>query len=411
MESNKKVFLIKIALAIVYLSIVIGVECVYREALYNKSLKIEQTIQENISKAGRDYFAFITHLGELKVTLGFVALVFIFFSLSKSFALVSIYIYGYYFTNLMKMMYHSPRPFWDNNQIQPSCNTGFGNPSGHSVTTFSLYLGLFHIITDFDFFKTKKHGIALRIVIFSLFFLLMLFIVTSRVVLGAHGINQVLYGSLLGLAIYFIIYHIMAYPSMTNMEFYSHLFNKTAIIVYFVIYSFFFFFNLFYYLFGKIDVSHYVDILKQMCPSKKEYQLLYHDGFIQSISITGLIGAHLALLLLYYLAGNKYTVSKAIYINEWNFGGTVKMFFIRLPINILSIAFLFLNFIKSDYLWILFIFKSAFSFGLGLFGAYGIGIYICLILEKCNPQIYNSNSAATNLSKIFNVKDEKQIEA
>lgn len=409
MKSKRKTLIIKIAIAIVYVSLIIGVEFAYRDVLFNKSIEIEVIIQRKISKVGNNYFKFITHFGELKVTFAFVALVFVFFSFTKSFTLVSVYIYGYYFTNLMKMMYHSPRPFWDNSNLNPTCNSGFGNPSGHSVTAFGLYFTLFSITTDFNIFKTKTWGKGLKIVIFIFYFLLILSIVISRIVLGAHGINQVIYGSLIGIAVYYIIYHIISYTSMTNIQFYEHLFNKASLISYFVIYASLLLLTLFFYLFGQVDVQNYLDLLSKLCPKKKEYQLLYHDGFIQSISITGLIGAHLGLLLLYYLAIKKYTLRKAIYINEWNQNGKISMFFIRLPINLFSIAFLLLYFIKSDYLWILFIFKSALSFGLGLFGVYGIGVYICLIIGKCNQYIYDANYSLRNITNIYIVTDENAM--
>lgn len=405
MNRKTKSQLIKVIAVALYLICVICSELSYRETLFEKSLIIEENIQKKLSASGKGFFEFITNFGEVKVTLPLLAIVFVFFPLNKAFAFVSAYLYASYFTNLMQMIYHSPRPFWNNTNIKPSCNTAFGNPSGHSFTTFSIYFILFHYTTDFEYFKAKTKGKVLKGLILLLYLLLMFCIITSRLVVGAHGINQVLYGSLMGIGLYFIIHHVMEYHSMTNEEFYNHLLSRNALIIYPLIYTVLTLITVFIYLFDQIDqlaISELENKLLKLCTNKNRNHILYNDNFFQTLSLCGLIGSHCGLWLLYSLCVKKYTKERGIIINEWNKKSSIPCFAIRLPILLISSTFILLNFLESKILWIRFVFKAAASMALSLFGFFGIGLYLCLILGKCNQDIYSIHY----VNEVLNQKEQ-----
>ena len=85
----------------------------------------------------------------------------------------------------LKIMLHSPRPFWYSPTIQAnSIETGFGMPSGHAMNTMSIFgLGAAEV-------RQKWITWVCLILIFL--------VGLSRVVLGMHFISDVLMGWLLG---------------------------------------------------------------------------------------------------------------------------------------------------------------------------------------------------------------------
>lgn len=112
---------------------------------------------------------------------------------------------------LLKIAYKEPRPYLKFFDIEPlSCSKEYGNPSGHSSAAFAtsivLFLDLFHgeslltIIGKHDPVKSISKYFRSKYLIGGLIALFwMLIIPISRVALGAHSIDQVIYGSLLGL--------------------------------------------------------------------------------------------------------------------------------------------------------------------------------------------------------------------
>ena len=105
--------------------------------------------------------------------------------------------------NLTKIAYHDPRPYMTDNLINPyGCTNEYGNPSGHALLCSSFFSLLF-----LDNFHIKSNKCS-KLTYFLWFGLLISTIVTvsfSRLYLGMHTLNQVLYGALLGiwLAVYF----------------------------------------------------------------------------------------------------------------------------------------------------------------------------------------------------------------
>ena len=72
----------------------------------------------------------------------------------------------------------------------------------------------------------------MKFIIFLLFIILAVLVMFSRVILGAHSINQVLYGFTLGLGIYFVIIYILSYHTYSSDKFLKHITNKTVVISY-----------------------------------------------------------------------------------------------------------------------------------------------------------------------------------
>lgn len=86
---------------------------------------------------------------------------------------------------LFKLIFHTPRPYWIDERVAAySAETGFGMPSGHSMSAASLW-GLMARL-----FKHRWFTVAAVVVIFL--------IGLSRIYLGMHFLSDVLVGWLLG---------------------------------------------------------------------------------------------------------------------------------------------------------------------------------------------------------------------
>jgi membrane-associated phospholipid phosphatase len=108
---------------------------------------------------------------------------------------ITFFIINVYLNTLSKLLFSDPRPFWfstDILQLEWKCPGQFGNPSGHSRSAALFY---YLIINDF-IAKYGRPGCGWWAAIVCVWVLVPL----SRLALGAHSSNQVLFGMLLGLA-------------------------------------------------------------------------------------------------------------------------------------------------------------------------------------------------------------------
>ena len=101
--------------------------------------------------------------------------------------------------NFTKIAYHEPRPYWDNSLLfEEECSAGYGNPSGHSMMAAT-----FAVAVILETFESAKGKTVSRVVICVLVGLLMtayfILLGWSRLIVGVHSLNQVLYGWILGI--------------------------------------------------------------------------------------------------------------------------------------------------------------------------------------------------------------------
>jgi len=281
--------------------------------------------------------------GLAKITFPIFGIIFVFFPINTSFLTLQVLIYSIYITNLFKIIYRNARPSWQSDILDIECNSGYGNPSGHSVTSTAYYLTLPHIVTNFDFFKSGKKGIILRIIIFCLFYILGILVMTSRIILAAHSINQVIYGFTLGLGIYFIMIHILSYHTCPPNDFMKHITSTLVIIIYmsFHITLLVLLIIIYFTLDDNQIIKNYAmenAFNGVKCKIKGDYLMFKNDGFFQALSLTSIIGAHLGIILLISLLKKlNYVIYE--YIAEFN-KSSVKRWIIRLPILLISGIFI-----------------------------------------------------------------------
>lgn len=390
----RECFFAKIFIVIIYFALIICIEQVYREDLFDESIDAQEDIRKDHNKNSAFYkfWKFISNFGVAAITFPIFAIILVFFPISSSFLTLQALIYSIYFTNLLKIIYRNGRPYWESEILDVVCNSGYGNPSGHSVTSTTYYLTLPHIVTNFDYFRKTTIGKILRIVIFILFCILGALVMISRIMLGAHSINQVIFGFTIGLGIYFILIYILSYHTYDPNVFINFITSASVIIVYMIFH--FVLLSLLIIIYFALDDDENLknktnrNIFNgERCKIKKDYLMLKHDGFFQALAITSIIGAHLGIILLVcFLKKYNYVING--YITEFN-KSSVKRWLIRLPILIFSGIFLILNFTipGSSSLSIIFIFKSALSFFLTTLGIYFVGIFISIHCNLANESI------------------------
>ena len=380
---------IKMIFIIIYLVIIISAETIYRDYLFKKSIPIQESFQNNGNNIILLKILKIISLFGAEISTLFVfAIIFLFMPLNYSFLILQAIVYSSYFTNTLKMIYQADRPNWHSDYLTFSCNYGYGNPSGHSFTSISLYLSLAHLLVNY--FKIKN--ICKIILIFLFFILLILLIIISRVFLAAHSINQVLYGFSLGLGLYYILIYAIGYHKYSSVNFLQHIRTKKFNYIYYFLNIFLLILTILIYLITKEKDTKEIEenIFNGVrCKIPKSYKKYKNDGLFQSLSITSLIGAQFGINILFkVLKQNNYLISVAII--EWNKSKKIKKFFLRFLIIAISSFGIILYYIIPTNLPLLFIFilKSGLPFFLGMFGVHFIGIYLCIYFKISNSEIY-----------------------
>jgi membrane-associated phospholipid phosphatase len=200
---------------LLYVLVMIIIELFYRNPLFNKSLELIPNLQSNQSVKG--FWKFITIFGTEKVLIPFFLIFFNWYSLSKSFLYLTILIFSVYFDNVLKIIYNNPRPYWVSTAISSeNCEGGYGNPSGHAFSSSCVYLTIWHLTSDNEFF-TKRYW--LRVIYLGITLIFIFLIMFSRLYLGVHSLNQLLFGFLLGLSLYVLIFLALEFHKLDTKSF------------------------------------------------------------------------------------------------------------------------------------------------------------------------------------------------
>lgn len=98
---------------------------------------------------------------------------------------------------MMKLGYHEPRPFWITTNIQAfSCSSQFGNPSGHSSSSMGMAMVVWlDYLIESEWYLIERR----KILEFLLAFAFGCTVGYSRMFLGVHSLDQVVYGILIGI--------------------------------------------------------------------------------------------------------------------------------------------------------------------------------------------------------------------
>ena len=117
-------------------------------------------------------------------------------------------------TNLGKILYADPRPFWSSDDILAmKCSSQYGNPSGHSTVPWGMSM---LVALDFTENFVTDPILSALIRISALFFGFS--VSYSRVFLGVHSLNQIFFGAQLGLWTAFTMHYVIREPFMAHLK-------------------------------------------------------------------------------------------------------------------------------------------------------------------------------------------------
>jgi membrane-associated phospholipid phosphatase len=391
----KKETLVKGGFVTAFMCLSIGLEFLYRDPLFEISLKLIENIQFSSSDQFKIYEVF-TILGTASIVIPILIIVFLWFPINKSFSLFIVYIFCAYWDNLLKIIYGNPRPYWVKTSLFKQCNGGYGNPSGHAFTSAGFYLATWELVTSLKYFKENKIGVVIKWILLIVSVILILFIMYTRIILGAHSLNQILYGASLGLVVYLAIFKVIELHETSLEDIELHINDRKSIIIYSIIYCVLFLIGLIFWACLNNEVTEYTNNVSNLCPNLNAYRKFNDDGFYQILSIFGLVGAHFGLVFLFKQVKKIYP-NKLSFLNEWYKGSFLSQFY-RVLLCILFGSPLILTFVISgnSSLGIIFIFKVSLPYLLAMFNLFGPCIFFSIKYRICNPEIWTENSVISN---------------
>ena len=373
---------------IAYLIIAFITEIFYREPLYEISVKyIKKIKQEGFPFYFNYFWSMIFLYGMICVGTLITLLC---YPINIFFCNISIIITLIFIMCILKSLYSSPRPFWDiyneeskmKNLPNPTeCDGEFGNPSGHSLISTYLLI-LWYLFTNSKFCNRIK-GIKKALIKYITLILSIIIIICtmySRINRQIHSFNQVLFGAILGISVFFTFCYILEFDKIRPKEFFISL-NKYKFILIPIMIVLFIISIVLGFTRHNSKEEEYTLILEKYCGYIKD-QLFGKNTAFHSALIFIVIGSYIGLLFLNYKINKNYKdqVDNFYYWNDGSKLITIKIALFCLilssifPMIILFIPFnlYILKFIASIVLYFLFGFCS-----LGLFFYYG-----CILFNR-----------------------------
>ena len=376
----------KITILIIYIILSIIFEQFYRKPLFTKSIELETKLYSSTSINQIKIFKLLSKFGTQTGLIPLLITILILFPLNISYTFASVIVLSSYYDNILKLSYGSPRPFWINPSIKRTCDGGFGNPSGHSFSSFAIYLSLWNIITSLNYFNRKKF---LKIALLIFFILFSFCIAISRIFLSVHSINQIIYGSILGFGMYFYFFHIIELQKFTGKKFTKYIIGSFENKIHSIKFCVYFIILFALFLLRKNRWKEFDNIIKKECSHLPLYRKFNNDGFFIGLVLFLLIGAHYGLYYL-FITSQIYRPFKEEQINKWslfeNWKNLILKILIFIPHSIPMIIYILIP--NNTPLYILFPFKVIIPYTLSGFCFFGVYIIMCIKLKVAYQNIY-----------------------
>ena len=371
----------KIILLILYFIICFLTNLLYKNPLFTKSLTIAKDFQEKFNSTfSKKFFLIITQFGSQVFYIPVFIIFFILNPLNYFIYILTTLILAIYIDCLMKIIYNNPRPFFVKPELfLQECELGFGNPSGHSFGSAVTYLGIWHLSMNCQKFKNNKK-VKYGSLIFTFIFIIL--ILMSRLYRGVHSLDQIIYGALLGLGFYYLMFYISDIYQYKPKKFFDIIDQFKFIFI-----SLFIFLIIlvlpFYFIFKKNDkkIDEYNKNVNDKCKSKEDFLRYYNNGLVGCLLVLILLGMYLGLIYVKKKCDEEFFdyENKILNLNKSN----LKINLIRTAIFfIFGFPILLALVIKSQNLFVIFIFKIGLSFFLSSFSMFGFGTYFGYIISN-----------------------------
>jgi hypothetical protein len=250
-KNNSKLFFL-----VIFLISTLILETLIRRPLHNLSLYILSHIDESSRCSFWDDISFFEGFSG-KVFL--LILIVNFKNIYAALAFISISEFTIYFTNILKLFYYEPQPFWLKANLRPcSCNVNYGNPSNTAAGTMTMFLILNKIF--------KKKNSSLNNALIALTFGTFLFIPNvARFVQNSHSINQVLFGFAIGYSVYYIFFEIFEINYKDSNQFIYIFYNKYMIRFIYFLLVLHIINNFMFYLIDFYSDKNWLDVITKFC--------------------------------------------------------------------------------------------------------------------------------------------------
>ena len=387
----------QINIILIILFIAITFEFFFEDILFQKSLSIEKTLQTNLNFSIK-FFKKISKLGDVLGHSVLFMIVYLSFPLNYIYTYAISQIFTLYLTSIIKLIHADGRPYFEDNSLFQTCNGDFGNPSGHSLSSMACYLGLSKMIIDYN-----KMSLSNSILVYICSIVCILIINFSRIILGAHSIDQVIYGDILGFLLYYLIFHNLYLHKRNTKEFFHNFIGATHCakegIFWFLCFVAIIITGLFFPLKSIEYLQRYENVIIRLCPNLPKYKMLINECIFNSLIIFEYLGMIIGLMLLGYLCNEKYP-DKWDEINLFNKNN--KVIYSKYLLLAISVSPLIIyGFIpQNSEMIIIYIFKVSVPLLFFAFLCFGLNLYLYIKFGFANQNIYNNESIIKNSNNI-----------
>lgn len=182
-----------------FLIAIIGVHFFYRKSLQDSSMEFISSLQEQLSPEALDkwsrwgrllrfLFPAVTILMSLEHRLR-----------SRQFYWVVLFTLQMTLINVAKIAYQQPRPFWEDTDLfKGECQAQFGGPAGSCMISTTFVVALMLEIAD-SVSESKKFKVWVGCVLFPFAFAFIVAQGFSRIAVGLHSLEQVVFAWFLGI--------------------------------------------------------------------------------------------------------------------------------------------------------------------------------------------------------------------
>ena len=382
---------------IIFFSVGFILEFFYRKPLFENSVEIAKAVQDKMFSS-TTFFKYWAYLGVIEFFISIIF--FIFFPISYCFTFFLNMILSVHLCSFAKLVYSQGRPFLLDKKVFIVCESGYGNPSGHSFQFTSNLLAFVQMFIDL-FHLNKKYS-SIIYIISALFILSINF---SRIILGVHSINQVIYGDTLGFTVYFIIFHIIEPHKKDINKFFNfflnikfHIYNIITLIINAISFA------LVSYINDKIESKEYEELKKKIMEicGKNENEMLSRDAKTKMLYIFAYYGMIYGITLLTYFVKNNY-YGKYHELNYYYKNTRSNKFIIyltRIFFTFIGYSPLICIYIKKDIdIYIIYILESAFPMFLFGFILFSINYILTILLNLANADLYiNANHKGNKIN-------------
>jgi len=164
--------------------VVLVTEYMVRDVTFNGTIPVLKQIEQNRTPVMNIVFKAISELSDKYAYIVILCMAYHLFDTPDAFLLTAHIYTCLGVLSVIKSVYHEARPFFVVDIVPTKCWLEYGNPSGHTLTSSSLYLTFWHL-----FFKKFKSSPFLKYTSLAFTLFVCFLIAFSRIYHGVHTFN------------------------------------------------------------------------------------------------------------------------------------------------------------------------------------------------------------------------------